>query len=204
MPYSKFSLKDVKEQLGIQLVEDQQLFQPPPAPVPASDFLQLTLKKHVSLALAVNTEKSRSEWIIAPVLAELREVLPGTISVFSGKNFNVEPERGLDGFCDYLVSRSPEQYYICAPVLVIVEAKNENIVDGLGQCLATMYAAALFNARAQQDIPAVYGAVTTGTVWKFLKLQEQRAWIDMDEYYLNNLEELLGIFMNITQTASPV
>jgi len=202
MPYSRFSLKDVKEQLGIQIIEDQRLF-PQPTLVPASEFLQLTLRKHVPLALAVNTEKSRSEWIIAPVLAELWELLLGKISVFSGKKFDVEPERGLDGFCDYLVSLSPEQYYICAPVLAIVEAKNENIVDGLGQCLATMYAAALFNAREQQDVPAVYGAVTSGTTWKFLKLRQQSAWIDMDEYYLKSLDELLGIFMSITQSASP-
>jgi hypothetical protein len=198
MPYSKFSLKDAKDQLGLQLIEDQQLFHQV-APVSASEFLQLTLKKHVPLALAVNTEKARSEWIIAPVLAELRELLPGRISVFSGKKFDVEPERGLDGFCDYLVSRSPEQYYICAPVLAIVEAKNENIIDGLGQCLATMCAAALFNTREQQNIPYVYGAVTTGTVWKFLKLQQQTAWIDADEYYLNTLDELLGIFITIIQ-----
>ncbi len=197
MPYSKFSLKDVKEQLGIQVIEDQPLFQEP-APVPASDFLQLTLKKHVPLALAVNTEKSRSEWIIAPILAELRELLPGRISVFSGKRFDVEPERGLDGFCDYLVSLSPEQYYICAPVLAIVEAKNENIVDGLGQCIATMCAAALFNARERQEIPAVYGAVTTGTTWKFLRLQEQTVQIDLDEYYLRDIDKLLGIFVTIT------
>lgn len=196
MAYSRFSLKDVKEQLGIQVIEDQPLFQQP-APVPASEFLQLTLRKHVPLALAVNTEKSRSEWIIAPILAELRDLLPGRISVFSGKKFDVAPERGLDGFCDYLVSLSPEQYYICAPVLAIVEARNENIVDGLGQCIATMCAAALFNAREQQDIPAVHGAVTTGTTWKFLKLRQQTAWIDTDEYYLKNIDELLGIFMSI-------
>ncbi len=179
-------MKDAKEQLGIQLIEDQRLFHQV-APVPASEFLQLTLRKYMPLALAVNTEKARSEWIIAPVLAELRELLPGRISVFSGKKFDVEPERGLDGFCDYLVSRSPEQYYICAPVFAIVEAKNENIVDGMGQCLATMCAAALFNERERQDIPEIYGAVTTGTAWKFLKLKQQTAWIDTDEYYLKNL-----------------
>ncbi len=62
-----------------------------------------------------------------------------------------------------------------------------------------MCAAAVFNARERQDIPEIYGAVTTGTAWKFLKLKQQTAWIDADEYYLKNIEELLGIFMTIIQ-----
>lgn len=201
MPYSRFSLKDVKKQLGIQIVEDQRLFSGEDK-VAISDFLKRVLEKYVPLALAVNTEKSRSEWIIAPILAELKDMLKGQISVFSGKRLDVSPESGLDGYCDYIVSLNPEQYYIAAPVLTIVEAKKEDIVAGLGQCIAAMYAAELFNEKEETEIPFVYGAVTTGTNWKFLKLKNKTAYIDTDEYALKQLDILMGIFVRIVTEKS--
>jgi transketolase C-terminal domain/subunit len=53
---------------------------------------------------------------------------------------------------------------------MIVEAKNENIKGGLGQCVAEMVAAQIFNEREANAIDTIYGAVTTGEIWKFLKL----------------------------------
>lgn len=194
MPYSKFSLKDVKNKLGIRIVESEKIFSDE-YNCEISEFLKISLEKYVSLALAVNTEKSRSEWIIAPILAELKEKLKEKISLFSGKELDVDPELGLDGYCDYIVSLSPEQYYISAPVLTIVEAKKEDIVEGLGQCVATMYAAHIFNEREQSVIPFIYGAVTTGTDWKFLKLENKTVYIDRDVYYLKQIETLMGIFV---------
>src|SRR5262245_21289393 len=41
---------------------------------------------------------------------------------------------------------------------------------GLGQCIAAMLAARLFNALEDQPISTVYGAVTSGNVWKLLQL----------------------------------
>ncbi|NOT59694.1 MAG: hypothetical protein HOP19_05650 [Acidobacteria bacterium] len=201
MAYSSFSLKDVKQKLGVQVVENEKLFANINA-VQASPFLRTMLEKYVPLALAINTEKSRSEWIIAPILAELRDQLHDQVSIFSGKKFDVDASRGLDGFCDYLISQGTEQYYIAAPVIAIVEAKNEDIVQGFGQCIATMVGARVFNEREQTQVPAIYGAVTTGNNWKFLKLEGEVATIDVDEYYLKEIEFLLGIFIHITQLAT--
>lgn len=198
MAYSSFSLKDVKQKLGITVIENEKLFANIPG-VEISPFLKTTLDKYVPLALAINTEKSRSEWIIAPILAEFRDQLQDKVSIFSGKKFDVDSSRGLDGYCDYLISLNPEQYYISAPIFAIVEAKNEDIVEGFGQCIATMVAAALFNAREHTQVPMIFGAVTTGTNWKFLKLTENTAYIDLDEYYLKEIDLLMGIFVHITQ-----
>lgn len=54
-----------------------------------------------------------------------------------------------------------------------------------------MIAAQLFN----QDIRPVYGAVTIGTEWKFLKLVNQTAYIDFDEYYIDRVERIVAILM---------
>ena len=42
--------------------------------------------------------------------------------------------------------------------------------------------------RDEFGVPHIYGAVTTGTTWRFLKLQEKTAYFDMDEYYLKEIE----------------
>ena len=201
MAYSKFSLKTVKEHLGLRVIEDTRLFEAAQiSPIPVSAYLQMTLAEFAPLALSINTEKARSEWIIAPVLAEVRKHAQNRISLFSGTTFTVDEPRGLDGQCDYMLSLNPEQLYIAAPLMAIVEAKKEDIVGGVGQCLATMYAAHLFNERESQTLPWIYGAITTGTTWKFLKLHGQTAYLDRDEYYLNEIETLLGIFHSMIQS----
>jgi hypothetical protein len=195
MAYSDFTnLDKVITTFDLKLEENQDLFAGV-APIASSDYIQQTLREYLPLATAINTEKARSEFLIAPVLAELRRQSKHQISLFSGTEFNVDAERGLSGFCDYLISQSGEQYFIKAPVIVIVEAKNENIKGGLGQCIAELVAAQLFNQQGGTLLPKLYGVVSTGTVWKFLCLEGQTVAIDSMEYYINQLDKILGIMM---------
>jgi hypothetical protein len=192
MSYSDFTLETVKKTLNLDISSRENIFTQI-APLPASDNLQETLAYNVPFALASNTEKSRSEMIIAPILLELTKKFAQEISLFSGVEFNIEPSQGLSGSCDFLISRSPEILLINAPVIMIVEAKKENIKGGLGQCIAEMYAAKLFNEREGNEITEIYGVVTTGEIWKFLKLSGERAQIDLAEYFLNDVNKILGI-----------
>jgi hypothetical protein len=150
------------------------------------------------LALAVSTEKARSEWIISPILVEVRQQSTHALSLFSGTDFTVEASEGLSGFCDFILTRSEEQNAITAPVLMIVEAKNENMKAGLGQCLASMVAAQRFNEREGNALDVVYGAVTTGTTWRFLRMQGSNVEIDRVEHYVENIARILGIFQEVT------
>lgn len=161
MAYSDFSLARVKKAFKLVVDESQSLFDGI-AGVQPSDFLSLTLKEYLSLATAINTEKARSELIIAPVLTEVRRQLKNQISLFFGTEFNVDQDRGLQGYCDYILSKSPEQFYISAPTFAIIEAKNESIKGGLGQCIAAIIGAQ-FNQIAENEIEIIYGAVTSGT-----------------------------------------
>ena len=101
------------------------------------------------------------------------------------------------------MSLSPEQLFISAPVLIIFEAKNENIKGGFAQCLAAMLAAHLFNEREGMLIPTIHGVVTTGTNWRFLQLESQQVRIDQREYYIDNVEKILGILRAITDKSAP-
>ncbi|OLT59366.1 hypothetical protein [Moorena bouillonii] len=198
MAYSDFTLKKVKLDFNIQTVEDQSLFSNTEE-IQISDYLAQTLKRNVPLALAINTEKARSELIIINILLEVKEKASEKISLFSGIDFNVDKEKGLTGFCDYIISGSEEQLYLELPVITIVEAKNENIISGLGQCIAEMYAAQLFNQEASYELPCVYGAVTTGDEWRFIKLEKNVAYIDNDSYYISDINKIIGILVNMVK-----
>jgi len=194
MPYSDFTLKKVKEQFDLQVVENQYLYSSIET-VGISDYLTETLKYNVPLALAVGTEKIRSELIIANILLEVRRVLNEQVSFFSGVQLDIDKKQELNGFCDFVISKSPEQYYLNAPVVAIVEAKNENIGSGLGQCIAEMYASRLFNKQEGVDIAKIYGAVTTGNTWKFLKYEDGIAYIDVPEYHITDPGKIVGILV---------
>lgn len=198
MAYSDFTLKKVKSELDIKLVEKNSVFSHIRA-VEISTYLKDTLKRNIPLALAINTEKARSELIIINMLMEIKEKFSDKISLFSGIDFNVDREKGLTGFCDFIISNSPEQFYLDSPVIAITEAKNENIISGLGQCIAEMYASRIYNEKEGYDLPSVYGAVTTGDEWKFIKLVNDTAYIDTDNYYINDVEKIIGILTEMVQ-----
>ena len=192
MSYSEFTLESVQIAFDLTIIERANLLNDT-ALSESSDFLKELLKEFAPLALAMNTEKARSELIIAPILVEVRKHFLDRASLFSGVELNVDRDRGLNGVCDFLLSRSPSQLMLKAPVVVIVEAKKENINGALGQCIAEMWAAKLFNQQHQNDIPIIYGAATTGNDWKFLRLSDRLVEIDLTEYQLSNIDKILGI-----------
>jgi hypothetical protein len=195
MAYSDFKLKEIVKQFDLTLNENLDLFATIPE-VEASEILKVMLKENAALAVDINTEKARSELIIAPILLEVRRQLNYQIGLFSGSEFNVAPEQGLNGICDFLISLSPERLFISAPAITLVEAKKEDIKAGLGQCVAEMLAAQLFNEREENEIPTIYGVVTSGTNWRFLKLEGKIVYIDMVEYYLRDVQKILGILLS--------
>lgn len=199
MPYSQFSVEQIKTNFGINLTRTVDLFADIPEIEP-SNFLQETLQFNLPLALEINSEKARSELIVTPILVEIKKLLPERMSLFSGREFNVDPARGLSGYCDFLISRSPEQLVIESPVIALVEAKNDNIQSGLGQCMAETIAAQIFNQRQENDIQTIYGVVTTGSIWKFFKLEGTAIEIDTTEYFINNVGKILGILINFIES----
>ncbi len=195
MAYSDFDLKKVKQLLDIQLSENRRLFFDI-QPIEISPILKEILAENIPLADAMNTEKARSELIISPILVELRKILKHKISLFSGIEFNVDKEKGLNGFCDFIISASQEQLFLESPIIAIVEAKNENIIAGIGQCIAEMVAAKLFNeTENNHTIQTLYGVVTTGSIWKFLKMKDSMVFIDLDNYFIEPPNKIIGILL---------
>ncbi|MFB2893591.1 hypothetical protein ACE1CI_11825 [Aerosakkonemataceae cyanobacterium BLCC-F50] len=198
MPYSQFTLETVEQAFGLSIIEKLDLFSNIPE-APISDFLKQSLEYNTPLALEIATEKARSEMIITPILIELKQQFNSTISLFSGREFNIDIQQGLIGYCDFIISKSPSQLLIKSPVAVIVEAKNDNIQSGLGQCIAEMVAAQIYNQRQNENNESIYGSVTTGTNWKFMKLFDKVVEIEPNEYFLSNIGKIMGILRSFME-----
>ena len=196
MAYSNFTLEAVQEAFQLESIQSVGIFSETESIEPSVELTKALAKK-VPLAVAIGTEKAKSEMIVADILIELREHFEHCISLFSGIDFNVDAENDLTGVCDFLVSLSPNQYYLEAPVIILVEAKKDDLITGLGQCVAEMIAAQRFNAEKGNDIPCVYGATTTGVNWLFLKLVGKRLHIDMATYMLERCDRILGILASM-------
>lgn len=198
MAYSNFTLESVGKAFALERVESIDLFAEIEPVTPSSHFTA-QLRKKVPLAVAIGTEKARSELIITDVLFELREHFNHRISLFSGVDFNVDAANDLTGVCDFLISLSPAQFFVEAPVIALVEAKNADVKLGLGQCVAEMVAAQRFNAERDNRIPYVYGTTTSGTDWLFMKLEGQKLHIDMAVYTIAACDKILGILSSMVE-----
>jgi hypothetical protein len=192
MSYNNFTIKEVKNFFQLETVEKLGIFSPVEE-ITISEYLTITLEENIPLAVSINTQKAYSELIIANILVEMRKVFNRQISFFSGISFNVDEENNLFGNCDFVISASPEQLFLNAPVTTIIEAKNENMMSHLGECVAKMVAAKLFNEQEGDNNSKIYGVITSGIAWKFIKLDKNTIYIDLKDYHIDNTSKLVGI-----------
>jgi hypothetical protein len=191
MPYSSFTLSQVQAQFDLN-VSKGVFFTDLPR-LSARGWFEESLAVTAPFAAAQGSEKVLSELIIAPLLFELRELLDRQIGLFSGVDFSIDSESGLNGICDFLLTRSNNELIVTAPAIILVEAKKADLIAGWGQCAAEMIAAQKFNLAKGQEIPTIYGSVTTGSQWQFLKLTGRDLTIDTTDYPLNPIDRILGI-----------
>jgi len=193
--YSKFTFQDLKN-LGLKTVIVD-LFEEEIQEVKASDWLKQSLERGAYFSL--NTEKAKSEFIIAPILNEVHINNKEVFAVYSGFNFTVDTERGLQGFCDFLLAKLPLNVIPDVPIIAVVEAKlSQDLSAAIPQCAAEMYATRLWNERYGEPAQPVFGTVTTGDNWLFLRLDEDMTVkVDKTNYPLIQLDKLLGVWQYI-------
>jgi len=195
MSFQQFKFPQVLADLGLTLSDQDQFHNVPPLTV-TSDFLNRILEG-MNLASAINTEKARSEFVIAPILFELRWRHEGGFGLFSGVELDGDATRGLNGICDFILTKSLNQHIVSSPIITIIAAKNDNLQTGLGQCIAAMVAAQMMNPPSS----VLFGAVTIGGIWKFLKIEGSHITLDRVEYLLSDLDRIMGILDQIIRTA---
>ncbi len=198
MSFQQFTFPQVQHDLGLTL-RDADLFASAP-PFHVHEEFAAFIRDGVTLAVANSTEKAKSEFIIAPVLLELRRSLGPRFFLFSGVEWEADASRGLNGYCDFILTKGESQFVMSAPFVAVVEAKNDLIRTGLGQCIAAMYGAQLCNQNSGRPLERVHGVVSTGTAWRFLRLEGTLLTIDVPEYHIDNLTKVMGILRQIVET----
>jgi hypothetical protein len=193
MQYTDFSLETISTTLGVS-VEPGDLF-PALSPIPVPPWLREMLDRGIRQVLL--SEKARSEFIVVPILLACQELSPEKLAIYSGQRLDVDPDRGLVGECDFILAATSPVPALRAPLVIIVEAKKNDVESGVWQCIAQMVGVQVFNERAGNSPAAVYGCVTNGEAWQFLRLVDQTAAIDIRRYYIDNVGGILAAFSSI-------
>jgi hypothetical protein len=154
MPYCHFKkLTDVTKKFNLNL-QTVVLF-PSIKPIELSQYLTICLDAAEKVGYA--NEKERSERLVSPILTELTLHNHTSIVVYSGRDLFVDDKQGLNGECDFLISVHKKVIdELIAPVIAIVEAKEQDLRYGVAQCAAQLYGAKLFNEAEGFPIPCFY------------------------------------------------
>lgn len=193
MSYQKFTLETLKEQFGLDN-KQQNLFVNI-APVKSSNWLSEALV--MGRKNPIKSEKAKSEMIITPILLEMKKQNNDFFTIYSGDTLEVDKSLGLTGECDFIISKNTQSFTISYPIFALIEAKRNDFDLGIDQCTAQMYGAWLYNQKYNQNIPFIYGCVTTADEWLFIKLEKNVFYIDMEKYFIKELETILGILQYI-------
>jgi hypothetical protein len=166
-----------------------------PKPVKPSRWLRETLD--IAHDVPLTNEKVKAERLISPVLVEVARAFKPKITLFSGEELVVNPSDDLSGACDFFFALHPPKMEMEAPLISLVEAKDEDMDWGIGQCAAQMYAAKLFNEREGKNIPTIYGCATTGYQWQFLKLDDDKFIVENIVY--TDMSQILGVWFQLIE-----
>ncbi len=193
--YSSYSLRSVKKKFGL-IEKSASIFAETAFALKPSAWLVEALHRGHQIT-HFNNEKSRSEFIVAPVLSEVALLNQEQISFYTGENLDADKANDLNGECDYLFSNVPGSSTVESPIICMTEAENQNLMTGMGQCVAQMLGAKIFNDKEGHPQPFIYGCVTTGEDWQFLKLEDNIIFVHPKRFYINDLEHILGAFQYI-------
>jgi hypothetical protein len=192
MAYSDFSLDQVEKLLGVTM-QMLDLF-PTLTPLPVSEWLSEALARGRGLAFS---DKARSEFIVCPVLLATRRLSNDAFMIHSGPRLDVQENLGLAGECDFILGVSPIVLLMQNLMVTIVQAREQDVVAGLGPCIAQMVGARIFNEQHGYEIGPIFGCVTTGEVWQFLRLEESVVGIDRIRYYISDVGRLLAVWQAV-------
>lgn len=193
MAYGSFRRIDkVIDKFGIN-VKQVNLFGDDMKPVAPSPWLVTSLQK--ARRVGHVNEKERSERVVYPILSEVAEENDNQITIYSGRDLDVDASKGLNGECDFLMSLGQKPLiYIDTPIFTAVEAKKEDMEYGLAQCAAQMIGVQRYNEIKGHPLPFIYGVVTDATAWMFLKLENNTLKIHQRTFLTFEIDVLLGAF----------
>ncbi len=179
--------EEIFAELGVRL-ESQSLELPKIVQLP--DFLTMLdarIRRGLQL-IDLTTEVARREILISPILFEVCNLTNQKIKI----EYAINVSNWLRGNLDYLI---PSEHQ-----LLVIEAKQADLSRGFVQLGAELIA---LDQWTNSSMPIVYGAVTTGDVWKFgyLDRTNKILYRDINVYSVpENLPLLVSILLGIITT----
>lgn len=198
MAYSHFkSLTQVMAKFNLKFrAKKPKVFTVAP-PVEVSETLNASLAwEKTQDVLYKGTESDRIYRVILPLLLEVETTSETPITVSTQYRLDIENMEGLNGFCDVIIHRDQktEEFPESAgPIILVVEAKRKDLEKGVPQYVAEMVAASRYNTAIGAKHEKVYGIVSTGLGWIFLKLKNNEIIKDPKVYTISDIAAIKGM-----------
>jgi hypothetical protein len=157
-----FTIDDILAELGCR-IERRGIELPRTPIVDPLNSLEREIQRN-SKRIELANEMARREALIGPVLFEVAEMTDRRINV----EYAISVNEYLKGFVDY---------YIAGQNLIVVEAKQADLVRGFTQLAVELVA---LDQWTKSDVSILYGAVTTGEDWRFGCFDRQQKIIQQD------------------------
>ncbi|NEO73530.1 hypothetical protein [Moorena sp. SIO3H5] len=146
-----------------------------------------------------SSEAARCENVIYPILREACKKFVDQYSIWSHKSISADSI--LTGTPDYIFGKRSElgKNVIEYPLILIVEAKQNDFMKGWGQCLSELVAAQKLN---KTESLVVYGIVTDAELWQFGKLDGKHFTKNYSRVTINDLSEVFGSVCSVVELAA--
>ena len=144
-----------------------------------------------------DNEATRGSLLVSPILWEAGKVY--NLGVFFEPAVTIKQEdtpnlpHQLNGKYDGALSLNEIDF--ASPIISVVEVKKSNLSEGLGQCIAEMYATL---KQFKQD--KVYGIITDGELWEFLLLKNSILSVDENNYHIRYVADIVDRIAYIADT----
>lgn len=141
--------------------------------------------------LSLTSEMARREFLIAPVLMEVLHYSEARLDV----EYPIAVSQQLRGSLDYLLQTDS--------ALLVIEAKNEDLERGFVQLAVELIALETWLEGELEDTDYLYGAISTGNIWQFGRLDRRSRQItqDLNLYRVpTDLREVLQVLLGILGT----
>lgn len=197
MAFTDFkSLEEVQKAYHISYHEEH--FLPFISQTPSAQFLA-ELEFNLAYFDVFSSESSRCENVIYPLLREACKRIISRFSLWSHKTIAVDEQ--LAGTPDYIIASRSElgKNVFGLPLVLVVEAKQNDFTRGWGQCLAELVAAQKLNG---QSSPPVYGMVTDAELWQFGRLRDTQFTRELTRATIDEIGKVFGAVSSLIQLAT--
>lgn len=188
--YRKYTASELRKIFQVEIRNNEDLFPHfTPGGNDYSDLQADVTKMSSRLRLSkFDNEATRGSLLVSRILWKAAELY--RLGVFFEPLVSLQSEETLtlphqlNGTYDGALSL--DEIDCISPIISVVEVKRSNLSEGLGQCLAEMYAT--LRAFRQEK---VYGIITDGEVWEFLLLEHALLAVDLRNYHLGYVADIV-------------